>query len=235
MEPEFVHTATPACALWKPQEGNCLGTLRVGELLVVHAPVDLAAALPASLLDADEMRRMTRYRFAADRRRHHAAHALKRMVLGYMLGVPAHHRLRFDAEAGGKPFLRHYPLHFNLSHSGGWIALALRIDAAVGVDVEQVRSTASALPMPPLRHPADPPRLDFLQAWTLKEAVSKCSGAGLALDFTRLRLRPRAKGYACDDGLRDWHAWHGRLDADTHLAVASDRRWVRLRVIALRA
>lgn len=225
----------PACVSWLPQATlPAPGTLREGELLVVHAPVNLAAALSIDLLDVDETRRMVGYRFAADRRRHHAAHALKRAVLGHVLGVPTD-GLRFGAEMGGKPFLLQHALHFNLSHSGGWVALALRIDAAVGVDVEQARPAISALPMPPVRHPAEPPLPDFLQAWTLKEAVSKCSGEGLALDFSHLRLRPREEEYGCDDGVRNWYAWHDRLGTDAHLAVASARHWECLQVIAVGA
>jgi len=238
MLPDDVQGPAQTPASWLSQPGlPGPEALRDGELFVTHAPVDLAATLPVDLLDADETRRMAGYRFAADRRRHHAAHALKRAVLGRVLGVPSC-RLRFDISAGGKPFLRHRALHFNLSHSGGWVALALRTDAAVGVDVEQARPADPALPMlpmPPVRHPADPPLLDFLQVWTLKEAVSKCCGEGLALDFTRLRLHCRTEGYGCDDGMRYWHAWHGRLGADVHLAVAWAERWARLRVMALGA
>ncbi|MCW8176160.1 4'-phosphopantetheinyl transferase superfamily protein [Verminephrobacter aporrectodeae subsp. tuberculatae] len=214
-----------------PLEG--LGApLHDGEVRIVCAPVASAATLPSAWLDAGEQQRWHAYRFAADRQRHHAAHALKRWVIGAVLGASPQ-RLAFAADARGKPRLVDAALHFNLSHSGAWVSLALRRDAEVGVDVEQAREPAIPLPWPAIRHPEEPDLTDsasFLKAWTLKEAVSKCCGQGLALDFSRLRLEPTQRSIDCyDDARRRWHAWHARLDASTHLALASDVAWRCLR------
>jgi len=207
-------------------------TLQDGEILVVCAPVEYATAWPVAWLDARERQRLCAYRFSADRRRHHAAHTLKRWVIGQILGRVPQHPV-FTVDACGKPYIAESGLHFNLSHSGEWVAVVLRRDAEVGIDVEQVRAQTVCLPWPPIYHPDEPNLTDmmsFLKVWTLKEAVGKCCGEGLMLEFTRLRLRADTQtDFCCDDGQRRWHAWHGMLDADTHLAVASTSAWLRLR------
>lgn len=136
-------------------------------------------------------------------------------------------------DARGKPRLLEPVLHFNLSHSGGWVAMVLCLNAEVGIDVEQARLSAVNLPWPTILHPDELGLRDtasFLKIWTLKEAVSKCCGEGLMLEFTRLRLRPDPQtDFRCDDGQRHWHAWYGMLDVDTHLAIASTSAWSRQR------
>jgi len=208
-----------------------LNTLQDGDVLIVCAPVAHASAWPVTWLDAGERHRLCAYRFAPDRHRHHAAHALKRWVIGQLMGFPPH-ALVFTVDERGKPHIAESGLHFNLSHSGEWAVMALRRDAEVGIDVEQVRPQTISMPWPVIRHPDEPDLIDMassLRVWTLKEAVSKCCGEGLRLEFTRLRLRPcRQTQFHCDDGQRYWHAWHGMLDADTHLAVASTAAWSRL-------
>lgn len=208
-------------------------SLQDSDVVVVCAPASWAERLPVTWLDAAEQRRLVAYRFAADRRLHHAAHALKRLVIGASLRQSPQH-LAFITEANGKPRLVDQALHFNLSHSGQWVAVVLRRDAEVGIDVECGRHTQLNLPWPAVAHPDDQAIADndsFLTAWTVKEAVAKCCGEGLMLDFTRLRLwRSEDQTHRCGDGRRQWHAWHGMLDAHTHLAVATVTAWSRLRL-----
>jgi len=209
-----------------------LKVIQNGEILIVCAPVAHAAAWPVTWLDAREQRRLCAYRFAADRRRHHAAHALKRWVIGWLLGLPPQNPV-FTADKRGKPHIAGGGLHFNLSHSGEWVAVVLRRDAEVGIDVEQARAQTISLPWPTICHPDERSlmgAMPFLKIWTLKEAVSKCCGEGLMLELTRLRLRPDEQTtFHCDDGERHWHAWHGMLDTNTHLAAASTTTWSQLR------
>jgi phosphopantetheinyl transferase len=56
-------------------------------------------------------------------------------------------------------------LHFNLSHSGELMLLAVTDGREVGVDVERARARYTA---------------EFLRAWTMREATVKCLGSGLA-------------------------------------------------------
>lgn len=212
--------------------------LRNSDVVVVCAPVSWATELPVAWLDVAERRRLNGYRFTADRQRHHAAHALKRLVVGASLRQSPQD-LAFITEANGKPRLVDHALHFNLSHSGQWVAVALRRDVEVGIDVECGRPTQPDLPWPAIAHPDDQPIADndsFLTVWTVKEAVTKCSGEGLSFDFTRLRLcRGQEQTYRCSDDRRQWHAWHGMLDTHTHFALATTTAWSRLRLVQVSA
>jgi phosphopantetheinyl transferase len=217
-------------------------SLAPGEVLVVTAPRRLAATTPAAALSPQERARQAAYLLPADRERHAVAHWLKRTVLGRLLGVdPA--ALRFDALAGGKPVLAPVPggaaPHFNLSHSGDWVALAVSGIGPVGVDIEQARQFDHAALAPQVMHPAD--RLDapagaaqgFFTAWSVKEAVTKCSGEGLALPFQTICLTPLPQRlYHCRHGARTWLAHH-QCERGVHLAVASEQPWHSLRIQSL--
>lgn len=200
---------------------------------------DLAGFAPA-LLSADELDRSRQFRVAADRDRFFAAHALKRRLLGALLNAPAA-RLRFERQWAGKPQLVGSELQFNLSHSGDWVALAISRSAPVGVDIEQGDSALPEGMLSVALHPDDRlvPKPDshaerFHTAWTLKEAISKGVGMGLALPFTQLRLEPSAPTqYRCRHGNELWHAEHRNLEGGTHLAVACLSPWKRLRLLRI--
>jgi len=205
--------------------------LEDGELRLFCAPICLAPAVPMAWLDAQERNRCQAYRFAADRQRHLLAHGLKRWAIGGVLDVPPS-ALRFTASELGKPALLDDAVHFSLSHSAGWVALAIYREAAVGVDVEGGCDARTSLPLwPAIAHPEEFAPNDmaaFLVSWTLKEAISKCSGEGLTLDFRRLFLRLQAGQrslYSGTDGVRHWCAGHSLLDANTHLAYATTVQW----------
>lgn len=217
---------------WLPfSASEARARLEDGELRLFCAPICLAPAVPTAWLDAQEHRRCRSYRFAADRQRHLLAHGLKRWAIGGVLDAPPS-ALRFTASELGKPALVDDAVHFSLSHSAGWVALALYREAAVGIDVEGGCDASTSLPLwPDITHPEELTPNDmasFLVSWTLKEAISKCSGEGLTLDFRRLFLRLQAGHrflYSGTDGARHWCAGHSLLDANTHLAYASGRQW----------
>lgn len=218
--------------VWRAFSVNeATASLEEGELRLFCAPVSLAPAIPAQWLDAQERSRCQSYRFAADRQRHLLAHGLKRWAIGGVLDVPPS-ALLFTTSVMGKPRLVDNAVHFSLSHSAGWVALALYRRAAVGIDIEGGHHAAKGLSAwPDITHPDESAPIDigsFLSAWTLKEAISKCSGEGLTLDFRRLCLRLQAGQspiFSGTDGNRHWCAAHSLLDANTHLAYASDRQW----------
>src|SRR5262249_1021007 len=93
------------------------------------------------VLSADERARAERYQFEADRRRSIIGHGASRMLLARCLGA-APEGLRFIYNKFGKPALAPGPfphLHFNISHSGDWILIALSFGRILGVDVERTR------------------------------------------------------------------------------------------------
>jgi 4'-phosphopantetheinyl transferase len=145
-----------------------------------------------SLLSPDEQKRNDRLGHTS--LRSHDAHCrgLLRRHLGAILTTdPAQVALTTADE--GKPVLADTSpaVHFNLSHSGNQLALALRGDGAVGVDLERIathrdvdalarrffaeeeaNALATLLPAARIAH--------FYALWTLKEASLKARGKGLS-------------------------------------------------------
>ena len=155
-------------------------------------PAEAAAGL-ASILSGDERERVRRFHFERDRRRCLISRGLLRTLLGRYLERPPE-TLSFDYSTFGKPRLASLktPLQFNVSHSGELLLVAVALDRAIGVDVEEIRRDMSVLEiaerffsgnersalarMPEnLRHDA------FFECWTRKEAYIKAKGDGLSL------------------------------------------------------
>lgn len=185
------------------------------EVHVWRAPLaqrpDAVAAL-ARLLSPEERARAMRYRAEADRHRSVIARGLLRHLLGQVLDRPPD-SLRFEAGPSGKPALPgHGPgegaagPHFNVSHAGDWILVALAAGRPVGVDVERLRPDVaceaiaarffSARECEALASlPADGRPAAFFDGWTRKEAYLKARGDGLtlALDGFDVSLLPGAE------------------------------------------
>jgi 4'-phosphopantetheinyl transferase len=181
----------------------------------------------AALLADDELQRQSRLARLGDRRRSMAAAVVVRIVLGAAVGMlPA--RLVIDRtcrECGGphgKPRLPETPdVHFSISHSADRVAVAVRLDAPVGVDIEEVGPWGSAdlddvaqLTLAPeeravlARQPAAARALAYTTYWTRKEAAVKATGEGLAAPLDQLVVSPPSSAPRV---LR----WDGRRDVPT--------------------
>jgi len=98
--------------------------------------------------------------------------------------------IRFEYNAYGKPALPGYPeFHFNLSHAGDWIALAVD-SQPIGVDVERIKDMDmdiakrffSKREYTDLMAKQPAQRISyFFDLWTLKESYIKAVGMGLSL------------------------------------------------------
>ena len=142
------------------------------------------------LLSDDERERHDRFRTEKLRARFAVAHAVKRQLIGWQIGLPGE-RLRFGSHAQGKPYLRDMPsLCFNLSHSGAVGLLGLAIDRPLGVDIESLRELDDLEQLANRFFSADEraalaelPRADrplaFFRCWVRKEAYLKAVGTGL--------------------------------------------------------
>ncbi|HEY9037273.1 MAG TPA: 4'-phosphopantetheinyl transferase superfamily protein [Pseudomonadales bacterium] len=146
-------------------------------------------------LSSDEQQRLSR--FAHDEPAH--AFLAARMVLRGVLA--ALHRcdpecIELDKNAWDKPRLRApaSDWQFNLSHSHGWLALAVSQVGEVGVDIEYA-ARSNAIERLAKRYfssheqawlaeaSAADYRQRFFDIWTLKEAYIKAVGKGLAVSL----------------------------------------------------
>jgi 4'-phosphopantetheinyl transferase len=168
----------------------------------------------ATLLDEFEAARAQRFAFESDRRAYVAAHALLRARLSERSINISPREWRFDATPHGKPFLcaPRAGLSVSLSHTRGMAAVAIASGREIGVDVESALTPRNAQKVAEryfapeeaalLRAQSDPVAQSeiFFAIWTLKEAVLKADGRGLArgLDSFVVRLSPPV--ITCDSG-----------------------------------
>lgn len=150
-----------------------------------------------NLLDLAERQRAARFARDDDRLRFLIGRATLRLLLGRRLGI-APRQVVFGFNRFGKPLLPAAPaLHFNLSHAGSWIVLALSTTTPVGIDVEVLQTDAGldALGSGALT-PAEQRWLAsfdagrrgeaFTRLWVCKEAYVKALGEGLSRSFEQI-------------------------------------------------
>lgn len=167
--------------------------LAAGELHVWRARIDELAQQLAALraaLPPDERERAEQFRMPLSQARFIVARALTRWLIGHYLDV-APSAIRFAIGPIGKLHLPWpEPLHFNATHSGQVVLVAIARDGDVGVDVEHLR------PLPKFQElaeryycqreiatlsvlPEEQRQRAFFLAWTRKEALLKGVGKGL--------------------------------------------------------
>lgn len=145
------------------------------------------------LLSAAERDRWERFRLEADRRRFVAGRAMVRLLAAAHSRQPPE-RVPLAYGPLGKPALAvagsPVPFHFNLSHSGNCVLLAVHRTREVGVDVEQVRPDQDWDDVARRFFPADEygqwaastvaERVAlFFKLWTRREAGLKALGVGI--------------------------------------------------------
>ncbi|MCC3245343.1 4'-phosphopantetheinyl transferase superfamily protein [Methylocystis sp. WRRC1] len=187
----------------------------------------------AAMLDEDERARAARFHFEDDRRSYVAAHALLRAELSKHADRPPQD-WRFAAAARGKPYLVDPPrdLRFSLTHTRGMAAVAVTEGLEIGVDAESADRRADNMKVAErffspeevalLRAlDGDARREAFFAIWTLKEAVVKATGQGLAraLDSFAVAFDP-PRVTMRDGSAQNWSAAHWRRGS-FHFAVAA--------------
>ena len=200
---------------------------------------DAAIAAAVSVLSDDEREQYGRFHFAHDARDYAAAHALLRLTLS-RYDDRAPDRWRFDKDAGGKPFLVDpgaFRASFSLSHAQGMVSCAVTTEGDVGVDLEctdrtvnvgaiAARFFAPAEAAHLERLDGDARRSRFFDLWTLKEALVKALGTGLATSLASLAFTLDAAGGISFDAPSELagHAWQFGLSSPGpgyRLAVAA--------------
>lgn len=212
------------------------------EVLLYRAEVpplsrSMIARLGASL-DRDEQDRAERFVFETDRAVFVAAHALLRHALGMIFEDGAVH---FRTDAHGKPELDldfEHGVHFNLSHTRGMVVCAICRGHPVGVDVEAMdrgvdieilakqyfaASEHELIVKAPLQSRAE----IFFRLWTLKEAMLKAIGLGLAAPLREFAfiIEPATARMqlARVETASEWQVWEYAPTAVHRLALAVRR------------
>lgn len=170
---------------------------------------------------------------------HAAGRAPLRQLLGRYLGCAAEQVVLTDA-AHGRPELagpHREALRFNWSHSGGRALVAIARHVQPGIDLEhrQRRGARDVLALAQrffapqevqaLRAlPAADRALAFLRLWTLKEALLKAEGRGLAYGLHRVVLElgesaPVLREFG-DESLASWQLQELSLEPEWVSAIA---------------
>jgi 4'-phosphopantetheinyl transferase len=145
-----------------------------------------------SILSTDEQERALRYHQQKDRQQFIIGRGLLRHLLGnYSNQHPD--KIQLATGINKKPFLQNssVDLHFNISHSGDWIMIAIS-DSAVGIDVEKIDEDFSYKEI--LQQNLSKKEIDFIQngkqpaenfylLWTRKEALLKATSKGISNDL----------------------------------------------------
>src|SRR5258708_14472218 len=139
-----------------------------------------------SVLSPDEIARANRFFHVRDKNRHIISHGVMRNILGrYLNQSPS--LIEFKDGINKKPFIKNKTsLHFNLSHSGDWILLAVA-KSEIGVDTELINFDFEYKDVMEVYFNND--EINFINEeksadrffllWTRKEAQIKATGKGL--------------------------------------------------------
>ena len=189
----------------------------VGDAVVLYvdlAPDTVREAEAAAWLDDEERQRCHRFLYDGPRRRFALCRAALRAVLCDRLGC-RNEQLAFGAFELGKPFAvlggEMAPVSFNVSHSGDHGLIAYASEGWLGVDIEErvaradldglMESALSPVERAELDSGSELHRLNgFLKLWTIKEAIIKAVGLGVAIDMAELEV-PAAMRHGSTGGV----------------------------------
>lgn len=169
------------------------------------------ATLPEQL-SADEHHIWQQISHNLRRQEYLVSRALLRQLLAQRLATSPS-QLQFSNGEHGKPQLQDGRWHFNLSHSGSWLVLALCQQGPLGVDIEMGKRRHHPLPLARRFYaqseyewlcalPAQEQESAFYRLWSRKEAVLKAHGGGIAAGLEKVRFIPE-QGWRLDNRLDD--------------------------------
>lgn len=160
--------------------------------------VDIADHRPLSIeyLSDDELVRANKFVFAVDQNRFVKTRTALRQILASYLLKPAN-SLVFQYNEHGRPEVA--GCHFNLSHAGDWVLIAVSRQVEVGVDLSLVEQAVDWRPMAARSFsvleqtalaalPAAEQEPMFYRIWSQKEAYTKAIGEGYRYGFARFSV-----------------------------------------------
>lgn len=183
----------------------------------------------ASILSAEEQKKSAVFRQEKDKLRYITSRILLRRILSLYLDRPAE-SLSFKTGAHGKPSLSsdnsektvspgiRPEIHFNLSHSGSFVALAFSAASPVGIDIENIRENVRRETLVrrffhpdeyaeflKLDHEA---QQDFLfRRWTVREAFLKGIGKGFSMSPESFYVVEEASFFRIKKSQEDYSSW----------------------------
>lgn len=185
----------------------------------LQAPPDL---LPKFFerLSAEEQARAKRFVFERDEHRYIVAHAALRFLLSKYIGQNPR-EIHIATERLGKSYIHEVnmrrQLHFNLSHSGEFAAMAFCAGGELGIDIEQRRPEAASMEIAQRNFSAR-------ELWELKKLSGEDRVAGFFRCWTRKEAYVKAKGIGLGADLRSFDV---TLDSDevTELTAIDAEKW----------
>jgi 4'-phosphopantetheinyl transferase len=150
---------------------------------------DSPEPIDTRLLSDDEREHLARIAGPVQQREYAAGRTLVRQVVGRFAGIPPR-RVPVAVDEQGRPYVKGSGLDVNLSHSGGFVALALGSGVRVGIDLERRVPQPAADEL--ARRFFSPREYDHLRRghpeqflprwyriWTTREAHAKARGIGV--------------------------------------------------------
>ncbi|REJ75569.1 MAG: 4-phosphopantetheinyl transferase [Acidobacteria bacterium] len=158
-------------------------------------PVPITSA--QIVLSEDEVERSLRFKFEILGARFLTRRWLLRQLLSERTDQPPA-KLEFEYGEFGKPSLKgNSSVHFNLSHSSRWCAIAICEASEIGVDIEEIEDISETeLVSSRFFTDSEADRIrsapdvqtGFFKCWTRKEAVIKAVGTGLSMPLDKFQV-----------------------------------------------
>jgi len=111
----------------------------------------------------------------------------------------------------GKPYVKDFPIHFNISHAGDFVVCAFS-DQEVGIDIEEIKAVDLEIAKrffcqceyEDLFAQKITNRLDyFFSLWTLKESYMKWLGSGMSIPLDSFCFKITDTDISCLDDNRE--------------------------------
>lgn len=210
----------------------------LGEISTLQQALPLTAAL--NYLDETEMAAVARIK--AERRLNEFVYAryFAKHYIAQKLNKPSPKSITFKKHDNGKLYLDNNPLYFNITHSGDYIAFAISTATDIGLDIEHPERRSNNLldiaeryftteEFTALKNANNESQTQlFFKIWTLKEAVLKATGLGIAagLDSIDVLHKPTPCVQYCEINQRSYPLaidyWHEPLGSEnTFLSIAA--------------
>ena len=189
-------------------------------------------------IDPEEKNRIMRFHFVEDRKRALAGILLSGYAIYKEFGIPKD-EMKFEKNKYGKPHIvGKSGVHFNISHSGDYVACAVG-GTSVGIDVQEHKSggldiaerffsqeekDALCKAVDSNSNSDDTKRKLFYDMWSLKEAYIKCIGMGLSKPLDEFGIVDRAGEYRLYENGEEsceYHFMKYEFDENYSLCVCS--------------